>query len=49
MRTAICLALASLVACASLDKKATRPDLTPWPEIRPDVRMETLRMRMHEY
>jgi hypothetical protein len=49
MRTAICLALASLVACASLDKKATRPDLTPWPEIRPDFRMETLRMRMHEY
>jgi hypothetical protein len=49
MRTAICLALASVVACASLDKKATRPDLTPWPEIRPDFRMETLRMRMHEY
>jgi hypothetical protein len=49
MRTAICLALVSLVACASLDKKATRPDLTPWPEIRPDFRMETLRMRLHEY
>ena len=49
MRAAVCLALASLVACASLDKKATRPDLTPWPEIRPDFRMETLRMRMHEY
>jgi hypothetical protein len=48
-RTAICLALVSLVACASLDKKATRPDLTPWPEIRPDFRMETLRMRLHEY
>ena len=49
MRTAICLALASLVACASLDKKARRPDLTPWPEIRSDFRVDTLRMRMHEY
>jgi hypothetical protein len=49
LRTAICLALASLAACASLDKKSTRPDLTPWPEIRPDLRVETLRMRMHEY
>jgi hypothetical protein len=47
--TAVYLALASLVACASLDKKATRPDLKPWPEIRPDFRMEALRMRMHEY
>jgi hypothetical protein len=49
MRAAICLALISLVACASLDKKATRPNLAPWPEIRPDFRVETLRMRMHEY
>jgi len=45
----MCFALASLVACVSLDKKATRPDLTAWPEIRFDFRMETLRMRMHEY
>lgn len=49
MRTAICLALVSLVACASLEKKATRPDLAPWPEIRSDFRVESLRMRMHEY
>lgn len=46
---AACLALSSLVACASLGKKSTQPDLKPWPEIRPDVRMETLRLRMHEY
>ena len=49
MRTAACLALFSLVACASLGKKPTQPDLKPWPEIRPDFRVETLRVRMHEY
>jgi hypothetical protein len=49
MRTAACLALASLVACAGLGKKPTRPDLRPWPEIRPDFRVEALRARMHEY
>ena len=49
MRTAACLALSSLVACASLGKKSTQPDLKPWPEIRPDFRVETLRARMHEY
>lgn len=49
MRTAACLALSCLVACASLGKKSTQPDLKPWPEIRPDVRVETLRARMYEY
>ena len=49
MRTAACLALSSLVACASLGKKSTQPDLKPWPEIRPDFRVETLRLRMYEY
>ena len=46
---AACLALSSLVACASLGKRSTQPDLTPWPEIRPDVRVEALRARMYEY
>ena len=49
MRTAVCLALSTLVACAVLGKEPSRPDLKPWPEIRPDFRVETLRMRMHEY
>ena len=49
MRAGACLALFSLVSCASLSKKSTRPDLTPWPEIRPDFRVESLRVRMHEY
>src|SRR4030095_10245700 len=34
--------------CAGLGKKPSRPDLKSWPEIRPDFRVETLRMRMHE-
>ena len=49
MCTAVCLALFSLVGCAGLTKKATAPDLKPWPEIRPDFRVETLRVRMYEY
>ena len=49
MRMTICLALSTLVACASLGTKPPRPDLKPWPEIRPDFQVETLRMRMHEY
>jgi len=49
MQAAVCVALFSLAACASLNKQQTRPDLTPWPEIRPDFRVEALRLRMHEY
>jgi hypothetical protein len=49
MRACACLALASLGACASLTKQATQPDIQPWPEIRADVRVESLRARMHEY
>jgi len=32
-----------------VSKKSTHPNLEPWPEIRPDFRMETLRVRMTEY
>ncbi len=49
MRTAACLALSSLMACASLGQQSTQPNLTAWPEIRPDVRVEPLRVRMYEY
>ena len=48
-RAAACLVLSSLVACAGVTKRATTPDVRPWPEIRPDYRAETLRTRMHEY
>ena len=47
--TAACLVLSSLVACAGVMPKATTPDVKPWPEIRPDYRVETLRARMHKY
>jgi len=46
---AACLALSSIMACAGLTQKPTGPDLKPWPEIRPDFRVESLRARMHEY
>jgi hypothetical protein len=49
MLTAACFALSALGGCAAIDKKPTRPDLKPWPEIRSDFRPEPLRQRMHEY
>ena len=49
MRTAVCLALCFHVACASVSKRSTHPNLEPWPEIRPDFRVEALRVRMTEY
>jgi hypothetical protein len=52
LRTAALLALSSLlmnVACASLGKKSTQPDLKPWPELRPDFHVEALRVRIYEY
>ena len=44
-----CIALASHLACAGMNKAPERPDLEAWPEIRPDFRVEVLRGRMHEY
>ena len=41
------VALSFLTACAST--QASRPDLSPWPEIQPDFRVAALRLRMHEY
>src|SRR5688572_3425803 len=49
MRTGACLALASQLACAGMNKTPERPDLKDWPEIRSDFRVEVLRARMHEY
>jgi hypothetical protein len=48
-RIAACLVLSSLAGCAGVIPKGTAPDLKPWPEIRPDYRVETLRPRMHEH
>jgi hypothetical protein len=47
MRTAGCLALCSLTACTGMGK--TQPNVKPWPEIKSDFRVETLRARMYEY
>ena len=49
MRAAACLALCCLAACAGLNKKPEGPNLEPWPEIRSDFRVESLRARIHEY
>lgn len=49
IRTAACLALSGLMACAGVNKKPTRPDLSNWPEIKPDFRVESLRARLFEY
>jgi hypothetical protein len=48
-RAAACLAFTTLAACATLDKTPPAPDLAPWPEIRPDFRVEALRSRLTEY
>ena len=34
---------------SALSTKSSRPNLQPWPEIRPDFRVEVLRARMHGY
>jgi hypothetical protein len=49
LRAGACLALTTLGACASFSKQATQADIRPWPEIRADVRVESLRARMYEY
>jgi hypothetical protein len=49
MRTAVGLALCSLVACTSVLKKPEQADIKPWPEIRSDFRVETLRASLYEY
>src|SRR5687768_4713709 len=49
MRAGACLALTSLVVCASLTKQSTQPDIRPWPAIRSEVRVESLRARMYEH
>jgi hypothetical protein len=49
MRTAVGLALCSLVACSSMLKRPEQADIKPWPEIRSDFRVETLRASLYEY
>ena len=49
MRTAVGLAFSSLVACTSLLKNPEQADIKPWPEIRSDFRVESLRARLYEY
>ena len=49
MRTAVGLALCSLVACSSMLTAPEQADIKPWPEIRSDFRVETLRASLYEY
>jgi hypothetical protein len=48
-RVVACVAVFSLVGCASLMKQPPRADLSPWPEIKTDLPVETLRTRLNEY
>src|SRR5262245_56284050 len=41
--------LCCLVGCAGFGRKPVRPDVSAWPEIRADYRVETLRASLREY
>jgi hypothetical protein len=49
IRLTACFALTAIAACGSLGKTPPRSDVTPWPQIRDDFRVETLRIRLQEY
>ena len=49
IRLTACLALSAIAACGSLGKTPPRSDVTPWPQIRDDFRVDTLRIRLQEY
>jgi hypothetical protein len=49
VRLTACLALSSIGACADLGKTPPRTDVTPWPQIRADYRVDALRIRLQEY
>jgi hypothetical protein len=49
LHAAVCLAVSFLLACSTVAKQSTQPDLRPWPEIRSDIRIESLRARIYEY
>ena len=49
IRLTACLAFSTLVACVGLGKTSPRADVTAWPQIRDDYRVETLRIHLQEY
>ena len=49
IRLTACLALSTIAACGGLGKTPPRSNVTPWPQIRDDYRVETLRIRLQEY
>src|SRR5262245_49080308 len=48
-RAAPFVAVSFLAACTGFGKQAVRPNLTSWPEIRSDYRVEALRTSLREY
>src|SRR5215510_10146043 len=48
-RAAPFVALSFLAACTGFGRQAVRPNLTSWPEIRSDYRVEALRTSLREY
>jgi hypothetical protein len=49
IRLTACLALPAIAACGGLGKTPPRSNVTPWPQIRDDYRVDTLRIRLQEY
>ena len=45
----MCLAALWLSSCASMQTAPPKPNLSPWPEMRTDFRLEVLKARLQEY
>jgi hypothetical protein len=49
IRLTACAGFAAIGACGGAGKTPPRADVTPWPQIRSDYRVDSLRIRLQEY